>query len=597
MVVLLWRRSYFAKFGNDSAAVRSILRKFVRDGGDEPGLADLLPNQPLQKLYSNWHLNESYPLPLLSPISRTPFQFHSTFNVDQSYITSPRLSVTKLLTGRWCELREYYTIYSESEAINTAAMTSGVSFHLGLELQLHVPTDTTELITTLEHITSGRIEEIRSCVDLISDPELHGVETARLDKFEDGCFGSIKESNLAMDWTDLILSRIFSLFTTSEAREVLIHGYVDIQNGSFNATTDKFDFNIKPSKIVPSTNVLVSGVIDYLKLVNPTCPTDLSLFQDINDFIEYEFRTTINGSRIIDLSKFLQDVPYLLKDSGFEIVTTDVKTRSFNRIPAQSSVLKAAKFQTFYYRKFLELLSQKEQSVDFAYSCLLENASNRGIDVDKPINYTTIVNLLRKFPNLLYRDFIKLANGEPIGFAPYDTFVEQSNFDDYRIQEFLVNYESDDSLSSLDNKPTQKIVHQLNSIDSFDYGKLLTSDLLKPWKTPPTLRYFAARGAQFYQLCAGIVGDETTVEYHNSKTGRCFHINTYKYSEDELDAQLNQACTFWNGSRDPEYVSDLNKCKYCAFNSKCLIPNHQAPEDFQKKQIGSKIYGFLSLVD
>ena len=596
-MALRWQRSYSTKFRNDSTAGRSILRKFIRDGGDEEKLTELLPNQSLRKLYSNWHLNELDPLPLRSPIFRTPFQFHSTYNVDQSYVSSPRLSVTKLLTGRWCELREYYTIYSESGIVNTPAMTSGVSLHLDLELQLHVPTDTAGLIAKLEQITSRRVEEIRSIVEQIADPELYEVEAARLDKFEDDCFGSIKESNLATEWTELILSRMFSLFTTSEAREVLVHGYVDLQNGCFNATTEKFDSNTKPTKTIPTSNVLVSGVVDHFKLANPSSPTDLSLLQDINDYIEYEYRDTINGSRIIDLSKFFENVPGLLKDSGFEIVTTDVKTRSFNRIPVQKSVLEAAKFQTFYYRKFLELLSQKEQPHDFAYTCLLQNAANREIDVDKPINYTTIVNLLRKFPNLLYRDFVKLANGEPIGFAPYDTFVEQNDYDDYRIHEFLVNYEFDDIVSVLDTKPTENIVHELNSSDNFNYADLLTPELLKAWKTPPTLRYFAARGAQFYQLCSGIIGDETTVEYHNSKTSRCFHINRYKYNQTDLDTQLNQACTFWNGSRDPQYVSDLNKCKHCDFNSKCLIPNHQAPQDFHRRQIGSKIYSFLSLVD
>lgn len=144
------------------------------------------------------------------------------------------------------------------------------------------------------------------------------------------------------------------------------------------------------------------------------------MFQEVNDYMEYEFTEDVNGVRLVDLTQLFEDIPEIIHEhaQNYSIRTSDVKTRSFNRAPHQPSILNAAKYQTFYYKRMLELLAQptSEENVCFGYHSLLENAKTRGLDIDKPISLTFLVLILRKHHNLLYHDFTKLAQGQSIGF-------------------------------------------------------------------------------------------------------------------------------------------------------------------------------------
>lgn len=136
---------------------------------------------------------------------------------------------------------------------------------------------------------------------------------------------------------------------------------------------------------------------------------------------------------------------------------------------------------------------------------------------------------------------------------------------------------------------SQEIVKCAQRTD-FDYHKLLTPELLTSWKVPPTIRYFAARSYQFYTLFADFVGDQTRVEYHNGKTGVLFHSNNYQYDSNEMNLQISLASKFWNGDRQPNYTTDISKCKNCTFSTKCLIPNEGLDDS---KIVGRKVHEFL----
>lgn len=573
-MVLKYEIRRFKSTKSDIEKGRQLLKQFVLPipGEDlnELSIDQYLPNEPLKNIYKNWHLHPRNYLPTRSPINPTPYQFHSTYNEEKSYVRNPRLSVTKLLTHGWCELRDYYQVYGESVKKRSVAMTKGSKLHDNLEIKTHKVIDTAELSLTLDEKIEKKIKETQALLELIEDPGERQLETERLEQFKTNAYGHAAESKLAMEWAQSIMSRLFTLFTTSEAREVLVHGYINLTTGEFVTEIDA----------VPQTseeNTLISGIVDHFQLEDLSDRQNLDLIENINLHLQYASKHYINDHHIIDLSIFFREIPEIIKDTSFRVITTDVKTRSWNKIPEQKSVVESAKYQTFYYRKLLGLLSDENQQENFAYYSLLENARQRGVDVDKPINYSTIVKMLRKFPEILFQDFIKLANGTEIGFKPFDDYKTQDHY--YNLKDYFDDEESD---LMVDLK------------DDYDYSSLFTDDLLKQWVTPPTLRYFAARGNQFYHLTSGLLSDITTVEYHNTRSKECFHTDIYHYDEEELTNQLSGASTFWTGKRAPDATTDLGKCNHCNFSSKCKVPNHQSDEDFDAQKLGPTIYQFLN---
>nr|A3M0E6.3 RecName: Full=Exonuclease V, mitochondrial; Short=Exo V; AltName: Full=Defects in morphology protein 1; Flags: Precursor [Scheffersomyces stipitis CBS 6054] len=568
---------------------KSILKQFLlpRDkNSSEVGKSDsieLFPNDSLHSLYANWHLPGSHMLPLYNPTNISPYEFHSRFNSDQSYKRSPRLSVTKLLTDRWCELSEYYTIYAGSPQFKvTNAITQGLERHSELEYELHQPIDISLLMETLSGSISDAISHFQATIKDVKDPDL----LSELD-------GNPDAAKLAMEWSDHSINRLFSLITTSEAREVLVHGFLNLENSEFVSSIDELKNSQNGN--IDIRKVLVSGIVDHFKIENLEDPTDLSLFREIRDYMDYYFDTTIGDKQVIDLTKFLQSVKQFVEEhkSAFSVKTTDVKTRSVNRLPSSISVLEAAKFQTFYYRKMFGLLSNEHQRTEnnhFAYYSLLENARVRGIDVDEPLDIVTLVSILRKNYNLFYLDFVKLANGEPIGFEPFDSYNKGRENTGFALDSVFGIAEK----CLLAGKPMQlDLIEKINSLEDFNYDEILSPDLIKNWKTAPTLRYLAARCAQFYELFSELLGDHTAVEYHNGRTSQAFHTSESKYTEDVIGEQTRKASTFWNGKRFPIYTRDLSKCNYCDFKPRCMVPNHQLQGDLYRKSLGAKINEFL----
>lgn len=479
-----------------------------------------IKNEKLLKLYDNFRIDYNDKLPIVKPnyVMESPFQFHSKYNGDKSYIDSPRLSVTKLLSESWCELRDYYLIYSGSiREPKGKPLLLGTQYHLELEL------------------ADFEIIDIEAFEAKLS--EIEGLEDQ-----------AQKEDLLAIDWFENICVKLFSLITKSHSRELLVHGHLNINNAEFEISKD---------------SIVISGVIDYLQLLNNRDPTDFSMFEEIQNFIEF--------NHYLDLSAFFNITKATIDNYDYSLKITDVKTRQFNNIPNQMSVLKSAFLQTCYYKKFFELLASNEVN---SYNMLIKNANVRHCDLDKPISYRTLLILLRKYPEFLLNDFKNLSTGKPIGFEPFDTYTQNNKFD----------YDYD-----LSNIFTKEDLKALNDLDNnFDYNTVFNQQIFKKWKTPLTLRYFAARSSQFFNLFKPMSSDLLSIEYHNVKTGHNFKTLEYNFSESEFNTSVQRSCAFWSGRKTPTPIDDLSKCKYCDFSTKCPVPNRDL------KSVGIQLNHFLS---
>ncbi|CCH42966.1 hypothetical protein BN7_2512 [Wickerhamomyces ciferrii] len=242
----------------------------------------------------------------------TPFQIYTTPRDDQkldpgvgshsgtSVSKFPRLSVTKILTQSWCELRDWYDVYSMAAREETEAMRRGKESHLALELETHPLVD----MTTVEEAIP---EFIRKPIDIYAE--------------------SIVDT----------LNRLITLLTKGRAREIYVHGFID----EFGVVED--------SKDVKNETMIVTGVIDHLVLLS----------SDTNRPLEYEFN---QFDDLKDIVEFGDDICDALEDR-YRLVVSDVKTRSRRFIPNQESVLKSAKDQVMIYKKFLDVLGEDNNGV------------------------------------------------------------------------------------------------------------------------------------------------------------------------------------------------------------------------------------------
>lgn len=154
-------------------------------------------------------------------------------------LSTHRLSVTKLLTKSWCELRFAYDTYSRMGIYKDEHVKIGEQVHKSLEDELLEPMVTPDMIPGME--------------DMIRVDDMH---------------------KLANDWLDAT-NRLLNMFEIGEAREVLCHGYLD-------KTTDTFIVN---TPVIPQDHLLVSGIIDHLTL-KPN-PIMLDPAESLGDTIDY----------------------------------------------------------------------------------------------------------------------------------------------------------------------------------------------------------------------------------------------------------------------------------------------------------------------
>ncbi|SMN20946.1 similar to Saccharomyces cerevisiae YBR163W EXO5 Mitochondrial 5'-3' exonuclease and sliding exonuclease, required for mitochondrial genome maintenance [Maudiozyma saulgeensis] len=284
-----------------------------------------------------------------------------------------RLSVTKLMTKSWCELRYAYDVYSKMDKLTTRNISQGVTFHKTLEDTM-IP------------------------------------ENVKLDQFlkEQRIIGF--EKTLQCKWIDTLQKLLMTFSNVGECREVLCHGYIinqidSLQDGKF--VTD-VDIGSNMDQLI-----LVSGIIDHLKWVprwgnESHSDSKFDLFNDI--FNDEE----INNDLPKILSSLQREIPKRI--NGWKLQVRDVKTRQTFNIPNQTSVQRSTKLQIMYYRKFIEILSLNPKQT---YKMLIINAQRRNLDVDQELDSMTIIALMMQNP-MLIPDMRRLRDGKSIGFESYD---------------------------------------------------------------------------------------------------------------------------------------------------------------------------------
>lgn len=550
---------YAFLYGND-AETRLLLAKFVLPVDAEKELAtseevaplpdDLLP------IYSNFNLDPKDLLPLQKPsfIKQSPFEFHSTFNQDNSYIAVPRLSVTKLLTSAWCELRDFYQVYSGSPSLKkTTQMKLGSLYHEKLENLTHTSVDMAPFIAKVEEILqqNGFSED---SIAVINQGE--------------------QEAELGDIWLDKIIARLFSLLTRSEARELVVHGYLNLERAKYIDSVEEMR-----NTSFSDGKVLVSAIIDLVGLRNIYSEDDLDFFIEVNDYIDSHFE---NG--VIGFDKFVPEVTEIVKKYSEELDMgiSDVKTRSFNKIPQQETVLEAAKLQVSHYKTMMDILTRE----GVAYELFKSNAIRRNLDLDQPIGIKHALTFLVRNYELVYDDFEKLSQGIPIGVEDFDNFYKDSRNEPivpgYSFKTLLYNEET---------------MEELNNICLEKYGrdleKMIPSLMMqRQWHIPMTLRYLSARIGSLFEMFNVIPRERLSIEYHNVRTGEPFSQRNFRFDPEKFSKQLESNCKFWNGTKQhADYTDDLNKCKYCDFKQRCPIPNQK--ETIGDESVGSVVLQFI----
>ncbi|KAH3675531.1 hypothetical protein WICMUC_002620 [Wickerhamomyces mucosus] len=239
----------------------------------------------------------------------------------------PRLSVTKLLTQQWCELKEFYKIYSKQGYTEiTSAMKRGNDIHFNLELATHAPLD-------FQEIDESKVYGNLTYIDTEANKIMEGIV------------------------------RLMNLFLNGEAREIYLNFFLNKEFGVLETE--------KPSK----DDILTTGIVDYIALREKQntaglAPLKLSIpTDDINEFLSYLEKNT-----------------ELLK-TYYDLSVCDVKTRTTPYLP-QSSVINASKQQVMIYYKMLKVLGKStKQSLAF----LEEYFERKNINIDQPLSPQMLV--------------------------------------------------------------------------------------------------------------------------------------------------------------------------------------------------------------
>ncbi|SSD59441.1 related to Exonuclease V, mitochondrial [Saccharomycodes ludwigii] len=430
-----------------------------------------------------------------------------------------RLSVTNLLTKTWCELREYYDIYSNMPKFITKNIRLGKKGHSALESSAHkVFPELADVISEVQ-VPASKKSEIAKLVDDV-------------DQFY----------NFASSWCTNIV-RIVDLFKNGEAREILVHSYVDCKSSEFIKELPLHKNTVDGSQ----KEILISGIIDHLKLEG-TLPLIGQFTKTLDTFID------------MGIPKLLDKKQERLND--YKISVSDIKTRSRLSIPYQKNVINSSKLQVMYYRYFLENLSLNPEHT---YYKLLLNAQKRNYDVDKPLHAVQIRHLLTYYGDFFYLDFLSLKRGEKIGFVPLDEFG--GDYDGGK-NIFINDY---DFIS-----PNLKQIYPLLFEGT--------------WYKLPTLRYLAARMAQLYQVFQpNRLENKLRIEYYMGKYR--FAEKLFEYDFGELNRHLHDSMGFWMGKRQVSPVKSTLKtfsiyCNGCDYSKVCLYKNKNV-DGF--KQLGNSL--------
>lgn len=484
--------------------------------------------------------NDPLPIPR-PPIRPTPFEYHSNVNEDASYVQQPRLSVTKLLTSGWCDLRTFYEIYAGLRKVVSKRLFTGTAHHEKLEKKAHPALDSEALE-----------QEIDKASVLLTKDEKKML------------FSSKMASKLASEWSEKVVTRLLEMCSTKKLREIQIHGYLSF---------DKKDLATNVDDIHGS--ILVNGVVDIVSLDKANHTAEEPLQEkghvqtkqhaiDLDDSHNTE-RSSLPDEILdlrIEIPKAKATLTALAKDHHFHV--TDVKTRAFDSIPTQLSVIFSARDQCLIYGQLLFNISRDSH---FAYESTLENARRRNVNPDEPISVGYAIELLVKQFNTLALDYMRIAKGEDIGFAGYDSIATSEPETKYSLSQFL----SEEQLKTM--------LADLYGPES-SYLEMDLSILFKTWAKPLTLRYFAARAAQAYNMFEAFEPGSVNVEYHKVNSTKLLARIQYAFDQQLLKDTLERAASFWNGERLPEGVKHRSRCNNCVFRNRCPVKNEIHKQSF-----------------
>ncbi|CDK24754.1 unnamed protein product [Kuraishia capsulata CBS 1993] len=569
----------------------------------QPALAPAISSKYLPTDQSNLLPYENFPDGLDTPIN----VYNSIRRPSGPYVQENRLSVTSLLTERWCELKEFYRDFViGKEERPTEAMKRGSEEHEKLELTSHTVSvhdlelgeeDKATTVTTdkdgvrrlnlkLDDTTDVPLIKLPEKLEHIENDDaalqekylesknllLKYLSKDRLNEFEKRAF----------EWNKNI-SRLCSLLKYGESREILVHGmirpstlaFLGFKDVPYASDESEFDKDILVSGIIDHLvleSALTNGISEYQKTLTR------KLLRDIDD------KPVQNDRGAFDMNRFIAAVQSTTAEDGWNnsnlarprlrIVVKDIKTRRWKNLPRQDRVRRSSKYQVMYYRKFLGLLSgefasnryapqeQETNPGEFGYLMMLANAKKRGFDVDQPIRpeLALVLSLNNQY---LEQDLLRLQKGQSLGFMPYDAHGGDQS----------VGY-SLSGLSMMVQNYNNQTTSQLDSL----ILERVDSGLFTEWKRPLTLRTLAARMAQLYSLLQPLLSERCAVEY--VANGSPFVQLKFDYDENALNKTTVSSMQYWLGLRPPKPVSKNETkiyCSYCDFRPNCKWYLDQQP--------------------
>lgn len=475
-----------------------------------------------------------------------PFTYYTTENAaDPTIVAFPRLLVTKLLSYAWCELELFYRIYSGLQKKEvTTRLAEGSEYHDRLENEEHERADMSSAVDQLTEIAAQ-----------------HSPEKAIYLGRNQGL------AEWAKSVTEHSIKRGISLAQTRHAREIDVHSFIDFET---NRPVERVEDLHK--------GVLVRGIADIVQFERK------SGTEKKNDIHPVEFPEATAEIDKISLMTPIWDlnraIPELKEEvqisrDDYFLQVRDVKTRGVKSLPKQELQLKAAKDQCMYYTRFFLGFTK---DIRFTYESYQESARRREIDIDAEIGEAhAVILLLEKFEALAL-DYVRLAQGQPLGFAPHDEIMSEiyenqgEGNEDYDLSKFISEKEFKEILENIYG-------------DTLAVKSIEISVLFKPWKYPLTPRYFIARVSQVYDIFNGYDASTVAVDYHHSKLGTIIGSKVYPYTVKANNEALKEAVNFWTGRRPPREADSRWKCNNCEFNSCCPAINKPF-----KQSIGALIY-------
>lgn len=476
-------------------------------------------------------------LPLPKPqIRPSPFEYFCSVNEDRSYLTQPRLSVTKLLTGAWCELQSFYDVFAGLREAKSSRLTTGVKHHEKLEKRAHPRLDSELVDKSIQEATLEHTEEEKVAL-----------------------FKTRMAYQLASQWSEKVVTRLIQMAFRGLLREIQVHGFLDLDKGRFANDTQE----------IPGL-ILVNGVVDIVKVDSFNHNTSEPLYEKQGpNLIMENAKTAELLNEILDLSieipRAKEHLTKLSKDHYLHI--GDVKTRRVDNIPAQESVLLSAKNQCLIYSQLIDILARNPE---FGYLSWVENGIRRNVDPNEPISIGFAAELLLEQFSTLALDYLRLARGEPIGFGPFDQLQSALSTEQYSLSDFT------------SKEQFHRMLEELYGADS-NFLNLDISPLFESWKKPPTLRYFAARAGQAFNIFEAFLPGSVSVEYYNIRTNKLLQSIHYAYDKENLKKVVLDSATFWNGSREPAGTESKSRCTYCKFQNRCPVKNDAGLEKIAKR--------------